>query len=368
MAGGGAERQLTLLASELVACGVEVHVALLAGGPNEARLLASGAVVHRISSTGNHDPAIAFRLRSLARQLRTDIVQTWLPQMDVFGGVAARLAAVPWILSERVSAAAYEARWKDRVLRRRIGARADGIIANSERGLDYWRPIVGYRTHLEVIPNIVPSEDLRAAACVPPSLDLAPGVPMVLAAGRLVEQKNLSVLLAALRLVFARTSAVAFICGDGPVRPALELEAAAHGLTPRLRFLGYRNDLWSLMGRAQAFVSPSLFEGQPNTVLEAMACGCPLVLSDIREHREIADDSTATFVPPCDADALASAVIRVLNAGLGDADDRDIPEVLMARSPAAIGWRYATAYNQVVDAFRAANARRRRATAIPSTP
>ena len=65
------------------------------------------------------------------------------------------------------------------------------------------------------------------------------------------------------------------------------------------------------MKASDAFVSTSTFEGQPNAVLEAMACGCPLVVSDIPAHREFLDDQTAAIVP-LKKDAFVKAILYVL--------------------------------------------------------
>jgi glycosyltransferase involved in cell wall biosynthesis len=66
------------------------------------------------------------------------------------------------------------------------------------------------------------------------------------------------------------------------------------------------------MKRADALISLSRFEGCPNVVLEAMACGCPLVLSDIPAHREILDESSALFADPDDPDGAATALKETL--------------------------------------------------------
>jgi glycosyltransferase involved in cell wall biosynthesis len=86
-----------------------------------------------------------------------------------------------------------------------------------------------------------------------------------------------------------------------------------HPCGGRLRITGYSPRLWGLMKRAAAFVSPSLFEGSPNVVLEAMAAGVPLVVSDIPEHREILDEQGAVFVNPRSPDEVAGAIVNVLD-------------------------------------------------------
>jgi glycosyltransferase involved in cell wall biosynthesis len=80
----------------------------------------------------------------------------------------------------------------------------------------------------------------------------------------------------------------------------------------RVKILDYTQQLWGWMKRARAFISVSLFEGSPNVVSEAAAAGCPLVLSDIAEHRALLGDDSAYFVP-CDAPAeIARGILNVL--------------------------------------------------------
>jgi glycosyltransferase involved in cell wall biosynthesis len=84
------------------------------------------------------------------------------------------------------------------------------------------------------------------------------------------------------------------------------------GLAEKVTVSGVRSDLWGVMKAATALVSPSLFEGQPNVVLEAAAAGCPLVLSDIKAHRDVADESSAIFFRPDSPAELAGALLATL--------------------------------------------------------
>ncbi len=125
MAGGGAERQVTYLAKELVESGWDVHVAYVHSGPNMNRLQATGARLHRVRALGNYDPQILGRLLTLIRKLKPDVVQCWLLQMEVLGGVASALTRTPWVFSERSSQEAYPPSVKAR-LRVQMGLRATG--------------------------------------------------------------------------------------------------------------------------------------------------------------------------------------------------------------------------------------------------
>ena len=96
-----------------------------------------------------------------------------------------------------------------------------------------------------------------------------------------------------------------------------ELAALRHDLNldGSVVFLGHvpRSTVWQVMKAAAVYVSLSAFEGCPNAVLEAMACGCPLAISDIPGHREIADDTCAAFIRPISSDQTADVVLKVLS-------------------------------------------------------
>jgi glycosyltransferase involved in cell wall biosynthesis len=307
---GGAERQLSYLAAELAQMGHEVHVASSRGGSNLERLRASGAEWHRVGGSNNRDPLIFFRLVGLIRRLRPDVVQTILTPMDIMGGAAALLTRTRWVLKESSSAPLYVARCRNR-LRLALGRRADAVVSNSAGGDAYWRE-AGVRAR-HVIPNAVPFEEIvgvdsgRGAEPRPAS-----GEKIVLFAGRMDAGKNVEALVAALAKIAGEVPFVAVLCGDGPRRTDLERMVGWLGLGHRLFFPGYVSNLWHLMKRADAFVSLSRFEGCPNVVLEAAACGSPLIVSDIPAHRELLDGHGALFVDPDDPAEAAEALKATL--------------------------------------------------------
>jgi glycosyltransferase involved in cell wall biosynthesis len=179
------------------------------------------------------------------------------------------------------------------------------------------------------VPNGVDVQAFRPAdaarrAAAREALGLAPDAPCVASVGRLATRKDLPTLLEA----FARVAAgargpapVLRVAGEGPARPLLEERVAALGLSGLVAFLGPLDDVRELLDAADLFVHPSLREGLPNAVLEALACGLPAVLSDVPGHRAVTDGAAgapALLVPPGDADALA----RGLAALLADAPRR----------------------------------------------
>jgi glycosyltransferase involved in cell wall biosynthesis len=248
---------------------------------------------------------------ALLRRTRPDVLHTWMPMMDVLGGAAALGFRVPWVMSERASALAYTERWVDRVVRRRLGRFARAVVANSEAGLHYWNG--GGRRHRirRVIRNAIDLEAIRAAP-VAEWPDGGRNTSRILFAGRLAFQKNVLTFIKALARLRTKRSFFALILGDGPDAGTARAMVAATALGDSVRFAGYREDIWGLMKAASVFVSPSHFEGHPNVVLEAVACGTPLVVSDIAEHREFLDATTAMLVSPDDDEGMAHALAAVL--------------------------------------------------------
>jgi glycosyltransferase involved in cell wall biosynthesis len=344
LAHGGAERQLSYLAAELARAGHEVHVASWRGGPNLERMKAAGVVWHCLLGEGGRVPAIftgpvmlfrvfvvLFRLVGLMRKLRPDVAQTILAPMDMLGGAAALLTRTPWVLKESSSALAYTIDWKY-WFRFAFGNLSDAVVANSGGGFEYWREARGSRP-LRVIPNGIPlGEMAESDSGSAGGFDFDPEEKVVLYAGRVDIGKNVEDLIAALARISEEVPFTAVICGDGTHRRRVELMARELGIADRVVFTGYVNNLWELMKRADAFVSMSRCEGRPNVVLEAMACGCPLVVSDIPAHREMLDERTALFAGPDDPEATAAALRATLLGG-----DAARSRARAARAKAA-GW------------------------------
>ena len=308
MGGGGAERQLAYLARELRNQGCGVNVALIANGPNFERLRASGADIHRLNARGNHDPRLFLQLRTLIRQLKPQLVHTWLTQMDVLGGLAAWQAGIPWVLAERSSMDAYPRTAKHRA-REMLAAKAAAIVSNSEGGDHYWSKLLSPATPRWVIPNGLPLDEIDAVAPIDlRQYGLSERNRVVLYAGRFSAEKNALGFLEGFQEL--RGDVVAVLCGDGPELP--QVENAARSLGERVRIVGYTPELWGWLKAADVVVSPSFFEGHPNVVTEAMACRSALVVSDIPAHRAMLDETTAELVKPADPASIANGIRAVL--------------------------------------------------------
>ena len=309
---GGAERQLSYLVPELVRMGHDIHVAYVNEGPDKPEL--PGVTLHKLRSLSKYDPYLLWQIIGLIRHIKPDIIQTWIPQMDIPGGVAAKLCRTPFILREPSSGLVPVQMWKN-YLRVRIGSSAMSIVSNSRGGDEYWKKIIP-DNHRHVISNALPFDEIDATAAALPQEMTKPEAPIVLYVGRMEEkQKRPKLFLEALACVRQKKNVFGVLCGEGPQRSELEMLKHKLGLDVDVSFTGYLPaiSVWALMKKASVLLSLSLSEGCPNAVMEAMACGCPLVISDIPAHREILDENCALFTDPSNVEQTASAIIQILN-------------------------------------------------------
>jgi len=317
---GGAERQLSYLAPEMAKMGLQVHAALLAGGPYLSRLANNQVILHLLRSRNNYDLNILRQLVRLIREVKPDIVHSWSMQMDILGGIVATLTRTPWVIREPSNELAYPNNWKF-LLRRWLIANTDAIVSNSPMGDLYWQKYYKNKPRY-IIPNGLPLKEIETvSASSKDELGLAPSQKIVLFVGRfdlekykngVTHVKNLDNLLMALSYLRDDPDIVGVFCGDGPRLPAIQKMARELGIADRVLLPGFVDHVWPLMKLAEVFVSVSHFEGFPNTVLEAMACGCPLVVSDIPEHRQFLDENRALLVNRFQPAEIARAIKRTL--------------------------------------------------------
>lgn len=163
---------------------------------------------------------------------------------------------------------------------------------------------------IAVIPNAVePPPPVSADARLRAEIAGDERTPLALTVARLDAQKGIAHLIDAAAMV---PDTVFAIAGDGPDRAALEARAAQVGVSARVRFLGHRRDVPALLAIADLFVLPSLYEGFPLSILEAMAVGVPVVATAIGGTDELVSSDTGTLVAPADPRALAEGIRAVL--------------------------------------------------------
>jgi glycosyltransferase involved in cell wall biosynthesis len=290
---GGAEKQLCLLAENLPRERFDVHVLLLThDGPLSDRLRAADIPVTVIGKRFKADPTALVKLRKQLAHLKPDIVHTWLFAANSFGRVAARLAGIPTIIaSERCVDL-----WKTGAhffLDRQLARFTTAITTNSVGVRDF------YASHgidprlFRIIPNGIerrePSPISRSEALQ--RLGIPAEKKVVLAVGRLWPQKRYRDLIwAAELLATVREDTVLAIIGDGPQRGELLRHRDAVSTPDNVRFVGARSDVLEILPHADLFWIGSDYEGQSNSVIEAMQAGVPVVASDIAGNRDLVID------------------------------------------------------------------------------
>lgn len=185
--------------------------------------------------------------------------------------------------------------------------RADVVTANTAGVLSALDAMGGWE-RLALLPNPLPGASKAEAHG---DQSEASGFVSV---ARLVPQKGLDVLVAALpRLSGAAAAWPVNLVGDGPEREALQQQAKDLGVSSRLRFLGFRSDPDQFLAEAAVFVLPSRFEGMPNALLEAMAAGLAVIVTDASPGPlEVVEPGLSGLVVPSDDPAALAEAMQAL--------------------------------------------------------
>jgi glycosyltransferase involved in cell wall biosynthesis len=169
---------------------------------------------------------------------------------------------------------------------------------------------------LRTIHNAVDIAEVERRAAEAPPPELALKEPYLIAVGRLERQKGIDVLLHAFAQSAYRETHRVLLVGRGNSEPQLRELATQLGIADRVTFAGWLDNPWSLMRRAALFVLPSRWEGFGNVVIEALASGTPVVVSDCAYGPKeiVSDGETGLVVPADDVTATTRAIDRVLGS------------------------------------------------------
>jgi len=278
------------------------------------------------------------RLWELARFLRTtrpDIVMPFLSYFITAIAVSVSRIQARVIFNQGTPTSgflddpdfAWRRPWKRRlfaVLTRWFYRRADAVVVTSAGVADDLARNYGVpRTQLRVLHNPVDIEAIAAAAATP--ADATMPRPLVVAAGRLAGVKNYPLLLAAVAQLTDPAPVHAWILGEGDERARLEAIAAEPALAGRVRFLGFQHNPWAIIAQADVFVLTSTYEGFGNVLIEAMACGTPVVATESPGTVEIIEHGVNGLLVAHDAPAVAAAISALLA-------DQSLRDRLVARA------------------------------------
>ncbi len=371
--GGGAERSMLTLVKGFLAQGRTVDLVLCqakgaylgeippgatmielqASGELQARLIAAMgirrdffALLRPVLLARKIAPEI-LRLHSLQRYIdkyRPDVILSALTYANLIAIWAQRMSGsrVPVVVSERIALSTYCAapsnfrkwRWRylPEVVRRTYPGAAAVTTVSSDVEDDLVTAIGLERNTVTTIHNPVVDDSLRGraqqalahhwfASGVATSGATTPGVatpgaaPVILAVGRLTEQKDFATLLRAFAGVRAVREARLVILGEGRLRAELQALAGTLGIQADVDMPGFVENPFQYMARASVLVLSSHYEGLPGVLIQALACGCPVVSTDCPGgSREIlCDGKYGALVRVGDAQGMAQAILRELS-------------------------------------------------------
>lgn len=297
---GGAEKQMTLLASHLNPAKFESHViALTHSGPLESELIKAGVQVHVIGKRWKFDPTSYFRLQRLLRTLCPQVVHTWLFAANSYGRLAASKCKVPVIIAGERCVDPWKAWWNHRVDRWALN-HTSCFATNTSAVVDFYGRYGIPKQLFEVIPNAIelPTQFIDKAELFR-RLNIPPRKIVVGAIGRLWPQKGYPDLIWASELIrIVLRDVWVIVVGDGPQRERLMELRDHYGAGDSLKFVGHRSDAKELLTAFDLLWNGSLYEGQSNTILEALAAGIPVIATDIPGNRDLVKDNENGFLYP----------------------------------------------------------------------
>jgi glycosyltransferase involved in cell wall biosynthesis len=317
---GGAEHLLASIVRHLDADRYESLVCCIQERGELAAMIEAGGVpvicLERRGKRFSFGTVLA--LARLMREQRIDLVHCHLYHANLYGRLAARLVGIPAIAT--VHNTYVRRKWHRSLLNRWLGRGRGLVIAVSAEArrdvIEHDRLNPG---RVLLLPNGIDLSRVDtqlSQAAAKERLGYAADDFLIGCIGRLEEQKGHANIIHALGLMLETASEDLrrrmrlLIIGDGRLRGELERVAAATGVSDEVRFAGSRSDVAEILRSLDLYVMPSLWEGLSLAMLEAMAAGLPVIISDVGGAAEVLGDGEFGIrVPPGDVAALASAVM-----------------------------------------------------------
>ena len=325
LAGGGAERVAVQVLSALDETRWDRSMYLFKReGPYLADLPAS---VRLSSASSESRLGRLVELRRFIRATRPDLVVSFLSYFTVLAAVkaAAAGARVVFVLGTPMSAFLSDGdyHWKTASHRAvfsiftRAGYNLADAIATTSQGVsdDLMQQFGVRASAIRIVHNPIDFAAMTEAVAEPldASDEKAWTHPAIVSAGRLAEAKNFPLLIDAMALLRRKVPARLFILGQGDQEARLRQQIAALGLSDAVTLCGFQRNPWKYIARADVFALTSRYEGFGNVLVEAMACGVPVVVTSSPGPLEIVrDEVDGVIVPEHTPSAVAAALEAVL--------------------------------------------------------
>ncbi|EKD24174.1 MAG: glycosyl transferase group 1 [uncultured bacterium] len=315
---GGAETVLARLVSNLdKERFTPIVVSIIPIAEIGIKIKQQGIRVESLGAYSKFNPLVFLRLFILLKKERPDVLHCFLFHAILLGRLAGRISSVPTIISS-IRTENFGGRMREKLLALTDAFSSVTTIVSQKAADKMVRNGVVPSEKLKVIYNgfdpegvaqvrKTNREQLRA------DLKIEPGSPLLVAVGRLDEAKGYPVLIEAIgEIKKVHPSVQLLILGSGEMLERLTIEINNRVLDENIRLLGRKENVYEYLRCADIFVLASLWEGHPNVVLEAMACGAPVVATNVGGVPEIIlDGETGFLVESNNARALADKIIQV---------------------------------------------------------
>jgi glycosyltransferase involved in cell wall biosynthesis len=320
---GGAEAFFTRLAVALTATGVEQSV-VIRRDPQRATQLRQGGITPVEAPFRNFlDWRTPRVLAHEIKRFKPDVLLAWMNRATDF------CRPGRYVFAARLGGYYDPKHYR----------RCDHLVANTE-DIRQWLIAQGFaEDRVHYLPNFAEGRPMPPVSRQ--LFDTPDDAPLLLCLGRMHPNKAFDVALEALAEL---PGAYLWIAGEGPERPGLDAKVAQLGLAPRVRFIGWRDDVPALLAASDMLVCPSRHEPLGNVIIEGWAHGCPVVASSAAGPRWlIHHGADGLLVPIDDAQALAAALRRLI-------EDRELGRALAAAGRERIVTEFSESV--VVDRYR----------------
>lgn len=275
--------------------------------------VSAGITVESVHCKNLFDLFGIFRLHKLVREESPDIIITYLFHADMLGRLFLRMAHTPVIPFLRTTYN-HQKYFIARILEWLTKPLVKQYLANSEAVKDFYTQHIGVNPKkITVIPNginvayfdsLIPNLELKTSLMIPAENSV------IICVANLHINKGHSYLLEAFEKLYQEDPNIQLLLvGDGVEYSNLKKQIQKYTSRNNILFLGRRSDVPELLMISDLFVLPTLFEGQSNAILEAMASGLPIITTDIPENKVFLKDTVSgILVPPKDSSLLYQAL------------------------------------------------------------
>ena len=306
---GGAEKVVARTVRKLSPAKYNITVAALKKGSGRliSELEASNVSAIDLGMRFKYDITVIWKLYSLLKRERIDLIYAYLFHPIFLSRIIGRIAKIPIILSsERVTSDA------ENLLRLKLNKLtckySDKITTVSQTVYKSYKVIGIPESKLLTIYNGIEVDRFICKAFQRRTNNSY----IIGCTGRLHSKNGYKYLIEAANILRNFNLRYRFI-GDGEEMIALKQQVAKMKLDNRIEFLGYRSDIPEQLTTLDIYVQPSIYEGMPNSVLEAMASGLPVIATNVGGTPEVViDNQTGFLIPPKDPSAIAEKIMYII--------------------------------------------------------